>query len=228
LTRSLEAWEIVEQVRVVRRTLPKGSRVTGVVFQGMGEPLANLDAVIDAIRVLSDPCGQCVDQKAITVCTAGLPNAMRRLTAAKLRVRVGLSVGSARSSRRHELMPIEARATLADSVQALIEHTKLSQQSPMLAYTLIRGVNTHSEDATALRELGLQIGRSSGRMPRVSLIAYNRRGPDDPFSRAEEEEAERFRLEIAGAGFPVVRRYSGGCDIGAACGQLAEKSSTGG
>lgn len=224
LIRNLDAWEIVEQVRLVRRTLGKQERITGVVFQGMGEPLANLDAVIRAIRVLSDPCGQSVDQKAITVCTAGLPNALRRLTEARLRVRVGLSVGSARPELRRRLMPIEARFSLDESVEALIAHAKMTRQSPMLAYTLMHGVNTHPADAEALRDLGLRIGRDSGRMPRLSLIPYNPRGPEDPFSRAEEAEAEQFRLALVDAGFPVVRRYSGGADISAACGQLAARS----
>jgi 23S rRNA (adenine2503-C2)-methyltransferase len=221
LVRNLEAWEIVEQVRLVRRTLRPGARPTGVVFQGMGEPLANLDQVVRAIRVLSDPCGQSIDQKAITLCTAGLPAALRRLTEANLRIRIGLSIGSARPDLRRELMPIESRCSLDDSIDALIAHTRVTRQSPMLAYTLIGGVNTHPEDADALRELSLRVGRGSGRMPRLSLIAYNSRGPDDPFSRAGEAEAERFRLNLVDAGFPVVRRYSGGADIGAACGQLA-------
>jgi 23S rRNA (adenine2503-C2)-methyltransferase len=221
LVRNLEAWQIVEQVRIVRRTLPQGSRLTGVVFQGMGEPLANLEAVIRAIKVLSDPCGQCIDQKAITVCTVGLPAALRRLAQAKLRIRVGLSIGSARPELRRTLMPIEARCPLRESVEALIDYTRGARQSPMLSYTLIKGVNTHPEDAHALRELALKIGADSGRMPRLSLVPYNSRGPEDPFRRADEDEAESFRLSIAAAGFPVVRRYSGGADISAACGQLA-------
>lgn len=224
LIRNLEAWEIVEQVRLVRATLPERSRITGVVFQGMGEPLANLEAVVRAIRVLSDPCGQCIDQKAITVCTAGLPAALRRLTQANLRVRVGLSIGSARSQQRRELMPIEARFSLEESVAALIDHTKATGQTPMLAYTLIHGINTDPLDAAALRSLAVRIGAESGRMPRLSLIPYNPQGPDDAFSRASDEESERFRSALIDAGFPVVRRYSGGADIGAACGQLAAEA----
>ncbi|HMA91079.1 MAG TPA: radical SAM protein [Polyangiaceae bacterium] len=221
LVRNLEAWELVEQVRVMRRTLPAGARITGVVFQGMGEPLANLDAVIRAVRVLSDPCGQCVDQKAITVCTAGLAANLRRLTEAKLRVRVGLSIASARPSLRRQLMPIETRVPLRDAVAALIEHTRVCKRSPMLSFTLIQGVNTHPEDAAALVTLCQEIGEASGRRPRLSLVPYNSRGPEDPFRRADEAEAEAFRLALVAGGFPVVRRYSGGADIGAACGQLA-------
>lgn len=221
LVRNLAAWEIVEQVRLVRRTLQPGARITGVVFQGMGEPLANVDAVVEAIRVLSDPCGQSIDQKAITVCTAGLAAGLRRLAQARLRVRVGLSIGSARPALRRQLMPIESRVPLEHAVAELIEYTKLTRRAPMLSYTLIHGVNTQPEDATALGALCRQIADLSGRMPRLSLVPYNRRGPDDPFRRADEHEAEAFRLALSTGGFPVVRRYSGGADIGAACGQLA-------
>lgn len=219
--RNLEAWELVEQVRAVRNTLPAGARITGVVFQGMGEPLANLEAVVRAVRVLSDPCGQSIDQKAITVCTAGVAPSIRKLTEARLRVRVGLSIASARPALRRTLMPIEARIPLGEAVAALIEHTRACKRTPMLSYTLIQGVNTHPEDAAALVGLCQKIGEATGRQPRLSLVPYNSRGAEDPFRRADDAEAEAFRLALVAGGFPVVRRYSGGADIGAACGQLA-------
>lgn len=225
LVRNLEAWEIVEQVRIVRQSLPERSRISGVVFQGMGEPLANLDSVVKAIQVLSHPACQGIDQKAMTVCTAGLPQGIRRLKQAKLRVRIGLSIGSALADRRKSLMPIEGRLSLRDAVDALVEYTQGTGQSPMLAYTMLAGVNTSVSDAQALRDLALEIGKRSGRMPRLSLIAYNPIGEGDPFERASPDEAEAFRLQLISAGFPVVRRYSGGSDIDAACGQLAAKVS---
>ncbi|HEY5947390.1 MAG TPA: radical SAM protein, partial [Kofleriaceae bacterium] len=99
LTRNLEAWEIIEQVRVVRAKLTRG-RVHGVVFQGMGEPLANLDEVLAAIAVLSEPCALGIDARAITVCTAGLPVGIRRLAVEAPKVRLGLSIHSALPERR--------------------------------------------------------------------------------------------------------------------------------
>ena len=226
LARKLAAWEIVEQVRGVRQTLPDKARVSGVVFQGMGEPLANLDAVVKAIQILSHPACQCIDQKAITISTAGLPEGILRLKQARLRVRIGLSIGSAIAERRTNLMPIERRHSLRDAVKALVDYTLSTGQSPMLAYTLLSGVNCTPADAEALRELALDLGRRSGRMPRLSLIAYNPIGPSDAFHGATFEEAEAFRLQLVSAGFPVVRRYSGGADIGAACGQLAAKQTS--
>src|ERR1041384_7622489 len=92
LTRNLAAWEIVEQVRVVRAHLAAATRVHGVVSRGGGEPLANLDAVLQAIRVLSEPCALGIDARAITVCTAGLPSGIRRLAAEAPRVRLGTSI----------------------------------------------------------------------------------------------------------------------------------------
>jgi 23S rRNA (adenine2503-C2)-methyltransferase len=223
LSRNLEAWEIVEQVRLVRQSLPAGARVTGVVFQGMGEPLANTDAVVKAVRILSEPTGQSVDQKAITICTSGLARGIQRLQAEKLRVRIGLSIGSAIAERRRSLMPLENHCPLSVAVDALVEYSRSAAQAQMLAYTMLPGFNCSPADAAALRELALDIGRRSGRMPRLSLIAYNPIGADDPFRRATDEQAEDFRLRLVSAGFPVVRRYSGGADIDAACGQLASR-----
>jgi 23S rRNA (adenine2503-C2)-methyltransferase len=191
----------------------------------MGEPLSNLDAVIRAVQILSEPCCQSVDQKAMTICTCGLPLGITRLKEAKLRVRIGLSIGSARSDCRKVLMPVETRFSLRETLDALVDYTRDSGQSPMLAYTLLSGVNCHPEDADALRQFALELGERSGRRPRVSLIPYNPIGPADPFRRASEEEAESFRLQLISAGFPVVRRYSGGSDIDAACGQLAASQS---
>ncbi len=118
-------------------------------------------------------------------------------------------------------MPLENHCPLSEAVDALVEYSRNAAQAQMLAYTLLPGFNSSPADADALRNLALDIGRRSGRMPRLSLIAYNPIGPGDPFRRATEEEAEDFRLRLVSAGFPVVRRYSGGSDIDAACGQLA-------
>ncbi|MGC4070702.1 MAG: hypothetical protein QM784_39730 [Polyangiaceae bacterium] len=122
-------------------------------------------------------------------------------------------------------MPIEGRFSLDECVDALVDFCRDAGQSPMLAYTLLSSVNCSAEDADALRQLAIDIGQRSGRMPRLSLIAYNPIGDNDPFQRATEQEAEAFRERLASGGFPVVRRYSGGADIDAACGQLAAQRS---
>ncbi|HWU86651.1 MAG TPA: radical SAM protein, partial [Kofleriaceae bacterium] len=140
LARNLAAWEIVEQVRVVRSRLPRG-RVHGVVFQGMGEPLANLDAVLGAIAVLTEPCALGIDARAITVCTAGLPAGIRRLAREAPKVRLGLSLSSAIAAHRRRVMPIAERHGLEEVLEAVADHARATGLAPMWAVTLLDGVN---------------------------------------------------------------------------------------
>ena len=223
LSRNLAAWEIVEQVRIVRARLPRG-RVHGVVFQGMGEPLANLDAVLAAIAVLTEPCAQGIDARAITVCTAGLPSGIRRLAHEAPNVRLGLSISSAIAAHRKRVMPIADRHDLDDVIAASVEHAQLTGHSPMWAVTLLDGINDSEADARALAERVLDFAERTGRRPRISLLDYNAIGADangqgDPFRRSPRMPA--FRDVLSAAGLASHRRYSGGSDVSAACGQLA-------
>jgi 23S rRNA (adenine2503-C2)-methyltransferase len=221
LIRNLRAWEIIEQVRVVRRHLPEKTRISSVVFQGMGEPLGNLVAVRRAIDVLSHPAAQAIDQRSMTVCTAGIPRAIEKLAESGTRVRLGLSLGSARPELRRQLMPIERRFPLSRVLPAVVKFAQAVGYAPMLAITLLSGINTDRAEADALVRLILDLGSAMGRMPRLSLLVYNPIGPNDPYFPATPEEFEQFREWLCHDGFPVIRRYSGGGDIEAACGQLA-------
>ena len=228
LTRNLETWEIVEQVRIVRRGA-EGRRVHGVVFQGMGEPMANLDRVLAAIRVLSDPSAQAIDARNITVCTSGLPAGIRRLAAEAPKVRLGLSIGSARKTVRRSLMPIDRAHGLAtDVVDAAAEHVALTGLAPLWAITLLAGVNDTLDDAHALADLVIAFRARTGASPRLSVIPYNAidegpAGQADPFLRAGDASERAFRDALRERGVFTHKRYSGGSDVGAACGQLAAR-----
>jgi 23S rRNA (adenine2503-C2)-methyltransferase len=233
LLRNLETWEIVEQVRVVRRGLDGGGRgaerVHGVVFQGMGEPMANLDRVLAAIEIMSDPSALAIDARAITVCTSGLPSGIRRLAREAPKVRLGMSIGSALASTRRSLMPIERSHSLEDVVAAACEHAKLTGLSPMWAVTLLAGVNDGVEHAHALADLVASFRDRTGRSPRLSVIPYNAIGPSndgagDPFTRAEGDREQAFRDALRERGVFSHKRYSGGADVDAACGQLAARA----
>jgi 23S rRNA (adenine2503-C2)-methyltransferase len=217
LTRNLAAWEIIEQVRVVHARLPHG-RVHGVVFQGMGEPLANLDEVLAAIEVMQEPSALGIDARNITVCTAGLPVGIRRLAREAPRVRLGLSIHSALPERRKSLMPIARAHGLDDLLDAAAEHASLTGLSPMWAITLLAGVNDSVDDAHAIAERARAFAAATGRTPRLSIIAYNAIGDDDPYRRTPPEREAAFRAAL---GMASHRRYSGGSDVAAACGQLA-------
>ena len=223
LLRNLETWEIVEQVRIVRRGLP-GGRVHGVVFQGMGEPMANLDRVLAAIAILNDPSAQAIDARGITVCTSGLPTGIRRLAREAPKVRLGLSIGSALLDTRRRLMPIEKAHSLEDVLEAVIEHTTLTGLAPMWAVTLLKEVNDDVTHATALAALVARFRDRTGSSPRLSVIPYNTIGEDDPFVRTTDDREEAFRDALRDRGVFTHKRYSGGGDVGAACGQLAAKN----
>lgn len=219
LERNLAAWEIVEQVRIVRTRLATGTRVHGVVFQGMGEPLANLDQVLEAIAVMTEPCALGIDARAITVCTAGLPSGIRRLGREQPNVRLGLSISSAIASHRKRVMPIADRHELDDVIEAVADHARMTRLNPMWALTLLDDVNDSEADALALVERVVVFTAATGARPRISIVAYNSIGASDPFRRSTREAA--FRAVLSAAHLPSHRRYSGGSDVGAACGQLA-------
>ncbi|APR77848.1 Ribosomal RNA large subunit methyltransferase N [Minicystis rosea] len=232
LVRNLEVWEIVEQVRAVRADLaaeaaasegagpdgPPRGRVHGVLFQGMGEPLSNADRVIQAIRVLAEPSAQAIDMRNITVCTAGLPSGIERLAREVPAVRLGVSLGAVIPGRRRALMPIDNAHPLADVLAAAGAHARVTGNAPMLAYTLLAGQNDTDEDANALADLCVQFRADHGIGARLSLIPYN---PVDGAGFVRSPRLEAFRDVFRARGLGTIVRYSGGGDVGAACGQLA-------
>jgi len=220
LARNLATWEIVEQVRLVRATLARGERVHGVVFQGMGEPLANVERVIDAIRVLSDSCALAIDARAITVCTSGLPSGIRQLAREVPKVRLGVSIFSARAEVRRRLMPIAATHPLSEVIAAVEEHVHLSGIAPMWAVTPLEGINDTTDDAVALADLVRTFTARTGVRPRLSVVPYNAIdvGGSDPYARGD---VAAFVERLVAHGLRPHLRYSGGADVAAACGQLA-------
>lgn len=224
LERNLEAWEIVEQVRLVRETVNRdapGARVHGVVFQGMGEPLANIDRVLAALAVLTEPAAMAIDARNITVCTSGLPNGIRRLAREAPKVRLGVSIHAIDTSTRRSLMPIDKSHPLDEVLEATVEHARLTGLSPMWAITLFHGVNDSDDHARALALRAKEFAAETGTRPRLSIIPYNA-VPGAPFTRSAREK--EFRAVLSELGVPTHLRYSGGSDVAAACGQLAGHS----
>lgn len=247
LVRNLEAWEIVEQVRAVRVdsgapiAAPDGApKIHGVLFQGMGEPMANLDRVLAAIRVLGEPAAQAIDLRNITVSTVGIPAGIRRLAREVPQARLAVSLGSAylgvaraRGTPRRALLPIDEQHPLEEVLEAAGEHTTQTGYAPLFALTLLAGLNDSDADAHALADLALDFAKRFGKRPRLSLIPWNpiepeAPAPDAPRARATEPLAlarsprlDAVRDVLFGRGVGAIVRYSGGADVGAACGQLA-------
>jgi 23S rRNA (adenine2503-C2)-methyltransferase len=212
--RNLDPGEIIDQVLLVGAELPAGTRVSGVVYQGMGEPFANYGAVTSSAAVLSEPAATAIGAAAITVSTVGLVPAIRRYTAEGWRMRLSVSLGAAISEKRAAVMPIERRFPLAELLAAARAHAAARRTRINLAYVLIGGFNCGEDDARALGAL------LAGLPARLDLIDCNRVAgfapPDDA-----ERAAFRDALERHVRGVPIARRYSGGQDVWGGCGMLA-------
>jgi 23S rRNA (adenine2503-C2)-methyltransferase len=211
-TRNLEPWEIVEQVLVIRRESPERP-VTGVVFQGQGEPFQNYDAVIRAAEILRAPWSTQVAGDRITISTAGILPAIERYTIEGHPYRLILSLTSAFSDKRAELMPVGRRYAVSDLAAAMRRHATVRRGPVNVAWTLMAGVNTGPEEARELSRL------FAGVRVRLSLIDVN--DPTGRFRPPDADERGRFLSALSAHGLGFVRRYSGGADIRAACGLLA-------
>lgn len=211
-TRNLEPWEIVDQVLTVRRESPERP-VTGVVFQGQGEPFQNYDNVIRAAEILRAPWGVRVGGDRITISTVGLLPMIERYTDEGHPYRLILSLTSAFDDKRAALVPIGLRYPVEDLAAAMRRHATARRGPVNLAWVLMAGVNTGPEEAEELSRL------FAGVRVRLSLIDVN--DPAGRFQPPDTSERGRFLSALAARRIPFVRRYSGGPDIHAACGMLA-------
>lgn len=210
--RNLAAWEIVDQVVQVQADSPHPVR--GVVFMGMGEPLLNYDRVMQAARIITEPCGLAIAAKAVTISTVGVVPGIRRFTAEGLPYRLIISLTSADPVQRRELLPIEQVYPLDELMQSIRDYHAATGRRVTLAWTAISGVNTRPEDAQALARL------TAGLPVKLDLIDVN--DPTGRFQPPSADELNTFRDALSKhLGMPVDRRYSGGQEIHAGCGMLA-------
>jgi 23S rRNA (adenine2503-C2)-methyltransferase len=216
--RSLETWEIIDQF-IQARDLARaeGRRVTGIVFMGMGEPFLNYDRVMAAASILHCPWGASIAAKAITISTVGLVREIDRFTEEGHKYRLIISLGAATDPKRARLVPLAARTPVAELMASARRHALARRDRVTLAYVCISGENISEDDA---RALGALIGDTP---VRVDLIEVT--DPTGRFLPPSADELRAFRDALSRhVGQPIVRRYSGGKDIQAACGTLAGES----
>jgi 23S rRNA (adenine2503-C2)-methyltransferase len=211
--RNLSAAEIVEQVLLVRAALaPAGQRITNVVFMGMGEPLYNADAVIQAARILMDPHGLAIGTRKLTVSTAGVVPQLDRV-GRELGVNLAISLHSASDAIRDQLVPLNRKYNLA-ALKAAVEAYPLKNRRRITwEYVLLDGVNDTDADAR-------QLARYLRGIPsKINLIPFNP-WPGSPFVPTPGERVVRFQEILCQGGYVTVIRDERGADINAACGQL--------
>jgi 23S rRNA (adenine2503-C2)-methyltransferase len=217
LTRNLSAAEIVDQLARMRELVPE-RRVTNVVFMGMGEPLLNLRAVVEAVRTLQHARGFGFAPRRVTVSTAGVVPRIAELLAA-VPVNLAVSLHATTDALRDVLVPLNKRFPLAELLGALRRIPQLSRRHPVFVeYTLMAGVNDARVDARRL------VGLLHGIPAKVNLIPMNPHA-GAPYRAPEPEVASAFMGELVKGGLVATLRKSRGGDIDAACGQLAGRGS---
>ncbi len=236
LQRNLTTGEMVEQVLRVAaeadRASESGPRVgrseteearsgrdglTNVVFMGQGEPLANYDSVLRAVRIINAEWGPNIGARKISISTVGLPKQIRRLAGEGIQVNLALSLHAATDGLRRDLVPLADRVTLGALAEACSEYFEKTGREITLEYVLLAGVNDRQMDAEML-------ARFAGRFRcNVNLIRYNPVG-DLPFGRLTGEAASTFQRQLRSQGINAQMRKSRGLDVDAACGQLRRRN----
>jgi len=213
--RDLETAEILDQVRAAaRRLAPRGRRLTNIVFMGMGEPLLNLDRVLEAVEALNDPARFGLGARHITVSTSGVVPGIRRLTALGPQFTLAISLHAARDPLRDVLVPLNRRWPVAEVVAAAREHATATGRRISYEVTMIGGVNDTDDDADAMASL------LRGTLAHVNLIPMNAVA-HTPWTASPMPVIEHFAERLRTVGLSVTIRRNRGQEVGAACGQLA-------
>jgi 23S rRNA (adenine2503-C2)-methyltransferase len=217
LQRQLSAGEIVEQAMRVRELCTTdGSRLSNIVFMGLGEPLGNYASTVQAIRTINAEWGIGIGARKITVSTVGLPTQMRRLAEEKLQITLALSLHAPTDDLRRQLIPWAERVSIESLIDAGKYYFEQTGREVTLEYILLGGVNDSIEHAEALAKIAKQI-RSH-----INLLAYN---PVEglPYERPSNSACVRFLDTLRAQGINAHIRKSRGLDIDGACGQLRRR-----
>ena len=210
--RDLSAGEMLAQYLAGAAVAGRPAR--NLVLMGMGEPLANLDAVLAFLAEMTDPHTFGIAPKRITVSTAGLVPGILRLAEARAPCRLAISLNAADDATRTRLMPVNRRWPIAALLDAARTYAARTGRRVLVEYVLLANVNDRDEDAARLAAL------LAGLRCTVNLIAFNAH-EGAAFRAPEPARIARFRARLREAGLPVTLRASIGREIRAACGQLA-------
>lgn len=230
--RQLTGGEVVRQVVVADAALRSGhlgelelpadrvDHVTNVVFMGMGEPLANLDATLHAVRWCNDPDGFRLGARHLTVSTVGLVPAMARLAAEGLQLTLAVSLHAANDRLRDALVPINRQHPLADLEQAIHDWREQTNRRVSIEWCLIGGVNDTARDVEELAAFATRVRAHVNVIPMNPTPGVRWREPDDATVRS-------FLAGLERRGVNVTLRDTRGRDGDAACGQLLARYTLG-
>ncbi|MBW4536634.1 MAG: 23S rRNA (adenine(2503)-C(2))-methyltransferase RlmN [Pleurocapsa minor HA4230-MV1] len=208
-TRNLKAHEIVDQVLTVQSDFEQ--RVSNVVFMGMGEPMANLDEVVLAVKSLNQDVG--IGARSLTVSTVGIPGKIQQLAQHRLQIVLAVSLHASNQALREQLIPSAKKYTLDHLLDECRDYIQVTGRRVTFEYVLLAGVNDLPENAQELTQ------RLKGFQTHVNLIPYNPISEVD-YQRPRNHRIREFSTILEQANIAVSVRYSRGLEADAACGQL--------
>jgi 23S rRNA (adenine2503-C2)-methyltransferase len=217
LARNLTTGEIVEQMLQLQLLLQPQERLSHIVVMGMGEPLANLDALLPALAEASRDDGLAISARRITISTVGLPKAMRRLAETSPRYRLAVSLHAPNDELRHQIVPVSEKIPLAEILAEADRFFDASGRRLTFEYVLLAGI--YDSPAHAVELAGLLAGRTA----LLNVIPYN---PvvGLPYQTPSMSAQRKFRSILEARGVAVRFRHKKGDAIDAACGQLRRRS----
>ncbi len=214
--KNLSVGEIVDQFLQVCKAAD--SKITNVVFMGMGEPFLNYEKVIAAADLMNNKDGIKLGSRRITISTVGIVPKINRYAEEKHRYKLAISLNGSSQESRLQTMPIAKKYPLTDLLTAIDYFSSRSRYPVTLEYVLMAGVTDGIEDAHKL------IAMLAGRRCKLNVIPYNEIG--GKYKRPTDDVIESFINTLRKVPFPVTVRWSNGTDISAGCGQLAVIEST--
>ena len=211
--KNIKAEEIVAQVIHFANILQqRGEHVTNLVFMGMGEPMANYDETIRAVRILTHDRGFGIGQRNITISTIGIISGIDKLAEENLQVGLAISLHAPNNELRKKLVPTAGPNSVEDIIEAGRRYYKKTGRRVTFEYALMKGINDSPEIATELAIL------LKGNGSHVNLIPINPTAGD--FKRPTQDNISEFERILSNAGVNCTVRIEKGTEISAACGQL--------
>lgn len=217
--RNLKSHEISDQVLEVSRILKReGTRgITNIVLMGMGEPLANFEEVVKALKIITGDRGLGFSPRRVTVSTAGLVPEIDTLGKSGVKVNLAVSLNATTDEVRDRIMPVNRRYPIKQLLAACKHFPLEPRRRITFEYVMLKGVNDTPEDAMQLTRL------LRGIKCKVNLIPFNP-FPGSEFDRPDDAVVKRFQKILLNNNYTAPVRESRGRDISAACGQLQEKA----
>jgi 23S rRNA (adenine2503-C2)-methyltransferase len=210
-SRNLHANEIIDQIIAIERV--SGEKIDNIVFMGMGEPLANFENVMRAIRIVNAPWGLGIGARHITLSTSGLAPQIKKLADEPLQIRLAVSLHGATDEVRNQIMPINRKYNIDTLLSACDYYAERKKQRLTFEYILIAGANDSDEQAHLLAQHARRL------FAKVNLIPYNT-VEGLPWSRPSRNRQEKFLSILRAHKIAATLRREKGHDIDAACGQL--------